>query len=288
MSWPSTAWNRLHISPETSSEIERLYLEERLDHRTVAKQVGLKSGRVLRELHLRNIVKPRLRQKLDAAVRGLGQQNGVNLDFLRVWTAESAWVWGLWFGDGWLSPAAQFGFSGDRDVIYRVKALLETNAEPYQAIGAKKTEQGWRLVVHSRGTASIIEERFGLRAGKKSALLRLPPLPDSCERHFVRGLWDADGCWSRVRAQGRSYLQATFVSVSESLVVDLRDCLIRTCHLGAKRIEFTEGRGNKSSYWRLRYGRNDGRLLGEWLYQGTNSSNRSDRKFKRWEAILAE
>lgn len=279
------AYGGIEFDDADRSTIRRLYLDERQTAREVGLHFGIGVTRMAAELRSLKLTKDRKRQKFDVAIRGGGQGNGIDLEFLRAWSHASAWVWGLWFGDGWLDVHNMFGFSGDLDVLLRVKALLRTKAEPYQGATIKSARQGWRLVVCSRAVAEIVRERFGLLPGKKSNRLQWPDVPQEFACDFARGLWDADGCWSHVTVKGRRYLQACFGSTSQALVSALA-CQITQC-AGAtpKEPQRAKRQKTKKSHldlWIVRYGREDGNRIASWMYDSSEVQNRSDRKYLKW------
>ena len=290
MSWPDKAWNRIEFSEETCAEVRRLYLEERLSAREVGKQVGCSLQRAMREIHEKGYAKTRKEQKYDAAVKGLGQNNGVDLDFLRSWSEGSAWVWGVWFGDGWLSTKGlHFGFSGDLSVILRIKDLIATRAKPYQAKKIKKKEQGWRLEIGSLSVAILIKEKFALSPGRKSRIIQWPEMPVGLERHFIRGLWDSDGSWCFFRDKRypeKIYLQGCFSSMSGDIVESVSRKISFHCGLPIKKVEQQGKKGKKDGCFVIRYASTDSRKIGNWLYSNANASDRSERKYDRWVQLL--
>jgi LAGLIDADG DNA endonuclease family protein len=275
------------VSAGDGVEIRRLYLEERLSVELVSRALKLGRDRVRSEIRRQGIFKSRSQAKLDAALRGEGRSKyDLDLNLLQTWTADSAWVWGIWFGDGWLSPPWQFGFSGDKQVLIRIQELLNTTAPLWWGNNIKNKAKGWRLCVGSVAAAHIIEQMFGLKPGKKSRILTWPSVPGRFEVDFLRGLWDADGCWGYTTAKGKRYLQATFGSTSRPLVESVRDLISSRCDVRLRPVELQKKKKKKYEFWVVRWHSHDGARIGNWMYAERSDLNRSSRKYERWLELI--
>jgi hypothetical protein len=287
MSYP--AWNRIEISAERLENVRRLYLDEHLPVRDVAAAVGLSKTRTLDELRTQGWVRSSgATRRLRAANSDLYAHKPRDVERSLGWDPEIAWLWGLWFGDGWLSLCAGrpvVGFSGDYAALEQVRDLLGLHEHTIVDKKSKRLDAGKRLSVASYTLARHIEEAFGVRPGRKSRILRWPLLPSGMESHFIRGLWDSDGCWTAskgpVRKDGlrKHYLQGSYGSMSRSMVTAVRDCLVRLVGVTEKKIE-----RQKKGLWVVRFSAVDSVLLGRWLYEG-DCLRCSERKHMIWTEI---
>lgn len=244
--------NRRDLSEDERSRICSLYNEgTRLED--ICKAVGLSRTPLKERLKRWGLTRGRT-----ATMRALGESGALNKtgcrpEFLRAWTLASAWVWGLFFGDGWVRPG-QIWIAGSQDVVDEVKRISGCTAKSLQGVGCLKLALGGMWAV------KLVEEKFALLPGPKSHKIRWPLLPADCLRAFVRGLWDSDGSFW-LQGNRKQYLYSGYGSCSREFVVALRDIL--GANAGVKNAVVEQ---QQHESYVIRYASEDSLKLGNWLY----------------------
>jgi len=198
-----------------------------------------------------------------------GSSVGADTSFLKSWTPESAWVWGLWFGDGWVQRY-RVSMAASEEVARKVQRISGASSALNPGNGCVHFDLG--------GTDAVllVEDMFGLRPGPKSEVLSWPDVPSNVESHFLRGLWDSDGSFYVQLSKGRPYLGTTFCSKSAALVLGVQDAVKR---LGEQSRPVERNRGLYLIRWNGRYAKN----LGALLYADSEDPMRCSRKHAIWE-----
>lgn len=145
--------------------------------------------------------------------------------FMTNWTRESAWVYGLILGDGYVHYTQDgyynIGFAGNKDTVWKFERLLK--------IPHKNRQQGaiYTTSFYSDRIGQWFEAR-GIK-GKKSHKLPWPTdIPDEFMWDFARGLIDTDGCFSLIKPhekgkKGNDKISFGFTSATESFVHSFKD-----------------------------------------------------------------
>jgi hypothetical protein len=258
--------NKVDVSAEDRALISSLYSDGHT-LRSLSARTGL-SAAWLSE-HLRAWGVQRDARAVRRRRKRLGSVVGADLDFLRSWTPESAWVWGLWFGDGWLRPY-RVSMAASEEVARKVQELSGASGAVTPGNGCVHLDLG--------GTDAVllVEDQFGLVPGPKSDALSWPEIPPRLEAHFLRGLWDADGSFYMQASKGRGYLGTTFCSKSASFAGDVRDAVGR---LGGQTRPVERNRGQALVRWNGRHAK----ALGSLLYAESEDRMRCSRKHAIWE-----
>ena len=153
-------------------------------------------------------------------------------------TDESAYWLGFLLADGCVTAGRRFTLSvalkeSDRPHLDNLRTFLQAEA-PIKHDPKRKSAS---LVVSSeRLVASLMSRGCGPR---KSATLRFPPSGLLHRQHFVRGVFDGDGCISAYR---RPYVQPTVSFVgAPPFLAGLRDVICSDVGLTANKL-YTAGR----------------------------------------------
>lgn len=215
---------------------------------------------------------------------GRGRSSGADVDLMDRWTPETAWVWGLWFGDGWSSSRSngrvhQVCLSGSLEVMEKARAAIGSECVVSRYV---------RSHIHQIGSQSLvdlIERKFEIPPGKKSHTMPWPEVPPEVLPQFVRGLWDSDGSWwvHRVKKPSRTYeyLYGGYASCSVGFLEGLRLALHEVVGVTMRPVE-PQTNGNI-----VRYTSKDTPMLGEWMYADGRSDLRCGRKFDIFSGALS-
>lgn len=213
--------------------------------------------------------------------------------FFDAWSPEMAWVLGLMFADGNVKQASQNGwsctlYSVDVRLLQQVAELIQTGATPRRGTGSAYT-----LLVGSTLIGRSLVALGCIPA--KSRTMQFPVVPPAYLSHFVRGLWDGDGCiFVRERQRSRTrhgtpnthrYREVTteYVSGSKCFVAALRDHIREQVEIPT-RVRKRQAQ-YKPFYTISYYHRNSLRLL-SWMYQDSAPQTRLDRKYNLAKEFL--
>jgi transposase-like protein len=228
----------------------------------------------------------------------LGQREHVrkySLDesiFERPLTMRSAWVLGLIVGDGCIirkigdaacgKPDRIDGVAiiGDEDVCLKARTILAADA-PVRDLREAKTPiniHSLRLYSH-RLAESLI--KLGVTPNK-SRTVPFPLVPEELLPHFVRGLWDSDGCVTHsVRNHGRQYLVLSYVSASRELMGRVSEVIKQVTGSKAHPVDSADGTQIFDQSCQ------NAERLGHWLWDTSTPATRGNRKYELFQQLLA-
>lgn len=203
---------RKHLAPkadiETINTIIRLY-QDGLSSNEIGEILNRDGRGIRKQLERRGLTRSR-----DEAVRlcvikgGKIRAEGKKADdrFFDRMTPTSAWILGLIAGDGHIR--------NDKPTHQHYVELLGTEQvcrSVSEHLGCPRSlfhrrcdiEKLWRVKWSSWYMVRRLRKLLGLkgRSSKKSRTWQLPELPNELMWDFLRGLWDADGCWEKGRAR---------------------------------------------------------------------------------------
>jgi hypothetical protein len=258
-----SSWNRLDVSDDLREELCALYAGGD-SLKSIAELTGLSQTWLSDKFRLwrpvRDAAAVAEKRKLPASTLGSA------VPFLSTWTPESAWVWGLWFGDGWLRPY-RVSLASSEDVARQVQALTGFKSALHKGSGCVHFDLGGIAVVR------LVAERFGLQPGPKSACLVWPNPPRALVPHFMRGLCDSDGSWGVTRD---GYLTFTYCSKSEGFVGSFRDCAV------AAGCKYRPVERMKGDCFIVRWSGTSAVRLGHFVYADSVVGTRYSRRHAIW------
>lgn len=251
------------------SKVIQLY-QQGLSLREVAKELGVS------KFPIRNIL-------LEAGIqlRATGQQPIYDIDdtfFEVINTQEKAYVLGLLFADGTASTTPRYkAFSislteDDKFLLIAITRLLRTN-KPLNYISPRSDRYSnkgqWRLVITN---AKMVEDLLSSGLSERTSF---PPIPQELYPHFIRGLFDGDGCVSLAkRGDCEFYIMGT-----ETLLKEVSNILFDAD------IFMCEPKHVKSGMYKIRLsGRDNLRKIGRYLYGEADVF--LQRKYDKFQKIL--
>ncbi len=215
----------------------------------------------------------------------LGLENALN--FFKLWTPESSYVFGLLIADGCLTT--RYGQLWDVSLelkdIDHVK-LIASVIDPILRVHSYTRKDGRKSAKFTMNVREIVNDcvALGLRPRKSLDIEWPATLPTEFEADFVRGYFDGDGgiTWSITQSKGHPYPSK-------------RRCLDFAC--GSPNFALTLGQvierntgvpinlRHLKNHSRLQYLSKDAiRAVGEWMYAA--SPLRLERKYQKWQETL--
>lgn len=177
--------------------IVKMYVEEKLSIPKVAKILGCSNYTVYYHLQKGGI---RCRREKEPKPTKPQTTHKINENFFSTWSPEMAWVLGLLCTDGCLSPGknSELGAKNkkvtltsiDLDVLQKVKAVIGYTG-PIRRVNANS--KAHRITI-CRWKIYDDLVRLGLTP-RKSLTLKWPEVPHQFMRHFIRGVFEGDGCF---------------------------------------------------------------------------------------------
>lgn len=225
--------------------------------------------------------------ELDISVsRKQREQTAVNHKFFsNIESKEQAYILGFFVADGYIhikrsgsgdNTLYQFGLTNNnREILEDIRSIMNSEHKIYE-----KPKGGcYCLVV---GSKSIVEDLQELGyTSNKSFDAHYPDLLGNLDRHFIRGVFDGDGCITRSSHKSPVvYFYGTKELLGEihNRVAGVVDSIGEVIKLKLK-----------NSLYRLGiYGDNAVRFL-EWIYYDVGKKIRMERKYERYlEAVNDE
>lgn len=184
-------------------------------------------------------------------------------------TTETAWALGLIASDGSICKRAGIKLAVspiDSELCYKIQAIVGG--------GTVRTYQLATWYLRSVYLAKRLRELgYTERKGRE---LRWPALPSKVTNDFLRGYWDGDGSFGRMRhaKSGIAYPIAQITSMSQDFIEGLARYLGWIAGSKAKPLRTRRG------YWQLFYGGKPARQLARSLYAQAKPSCRLERKWR--------
>lgn len=194
-----------------------------LRNKSIARIIAQEKGKVIRE---------------NVSFKGKQQfitlENVVlNKNFFSSWSAEMAYVLGVFYTDGNLFPGGgsckldRFSLSQkEPEILTKVLALMECNAtihyrKEYEYRNHKAGALHWFSIAKTDVYNDLL--RLGLTPNK-SLTMKFPDIPKEFVRHFIRGCWDGDG--SVYIEKKINKVCASYISGSLEFVESMMRCLV--------------------------------------------------------------
>lgn len=189
-------------------------------------------------------------------------------DFFDTWTPQMAYILGFLCSDGNVSLAK--GSLCWRQSHDAGKCLLKTIL-PHVGGNVYGPDKGgaYTLIVYSK---RLVNKVIALGVPPaKSLTLQLPNVPDDYCDHFIRGVFDGDGCVRNPASEGeKPRYQLQIASASEPFLSGIRNLLKRLL-----------GINGYLSGIEVCYGFRESEILSEWLWRRKDDSLYFDKKYNR-------
>lgn len=152
-----------------------------------------------------------------------------NSDLFKSWTPKMAYLLGLLYTDGNISYHQgknkiykRFSFSQtDKQFFYKVCDLFSFSGKTYQD---SKSLCNTMMICNTEMVNDL--EKIGLHP-RKSFTIEFPQnIPDDCLSHFIRGIFDGDGC--------KTPCKVTIVSASYNFLKSISDILYNSYNIKNK------------------------------------------------------
>lgn len=256
-------WNFSEIDNDEADRLVEAYLGG-MSGGEAASFVGIPRERGYKILRDRGVLRPK--GATNSANARKKRVYNFDADFWLEWTPQSAWLWGLIYGDGWVRPR-EVWLSGTEEVVSKARTLCGGESKIY--------ERKWCFTVSLGGVelVEIAERMVGLVPGPKSGTIRWPlSMPAELDPHFARGLWDSDGGWSNWTRSGLKQLVGTYSSKSIGMIEDF---------IHRSSVCDAVGRPNirEGKVAQVRFFSSNAVRVGRWMYDQSDDGMRNDKKY---------
>lgn len=195
-------------------------------------------------------------------------------------TPDGAWVLGLWYSDGHIDePLTTASLTQkDRPLLEHVRAIIAPSNAHTQIIShtGQWGHQSSRLRVTSKAFVSHLLE-WGITA-RKSLTIEWPArMSTEFMPHFVRGVFDGDGCISSPDRR----MRIDFASASTAFLGDLSRSIEAVVGIVPRIYTRTTSRCCHIAVTGPR-----ARRLADWMYEGSAETNRLGRKYQRYMGFV--
>lgn len=210
---------------------------------------------------------------------------------LHSWSPERAWWFGVFLGDG-CAPASGklLQCTGSISTITRWRALITTDERPlYQH---KHSPGAFVAAIYSPPLSDWMLQVHGYRGKKSHRLVWPEDLPAEHAVHFIRGLWDSDGCVylqdkAKRRVSGNPTRSMIYTSICVPFVERLKAEILKHTGIdtGALALRTVPGTGNTKA--QLTYSGAKAHALAEWLYKDAPEHIRNEDRYEVWGRFAA-
>lgn len=221
--------------------------------------------------------------------RGYSRRNYNEDYFAEILTEEQAYWLGIIFGDGFLSPGKNtVGVSmAEQDKGHLCKMAISVGDTPDSIRTYAPRSNNWqvqRMVRLLFGRRRFFQSLVALGYGNRKAdYSDFPPIPAHLLRHFIRGLFDADGYVAHYLSPGKYKSIARF---RFSISIANEQLAHRLCSTLAAETGHHFGISRDHSIWAIRATNQQAlRALFTFLY--ANATVFLERKRSKFEAAIA-
>ena len=208
----------------------------------------------------------------------------INEYYFKKWSNNMAYILGLWFADGCIS-GTHFNITlhkNDVGLLKEISGEMKSDYRLYKNKGCIRMDFRSKKIVDSI-------KRLGGKP-RKSLNVAFPYVPKKYLPHFIRGLWDGDGCIYFNKCENR--YRSTFCSGSKKFIYPLHNSLKNNIS-GFKGYVYKRvyRRGHKivntklsrdSVFYILECGSNDTVRLSRYLYPKDIEYIKMKRKFENF------
>jgi intein/homing endonuclease len=213
-------------------------------------------------------------------------KGGLNVDFFKRWSPETAYVLGYFAADGAMyinsGGSRYISFtSTDYELLEKVKRLLNSK---HNITLRKKYNQDYKdAFLLQIGCKEMYEDLINLGfTPNKESRLKLPKIPKQYLRHFIRGYFDGDGgvLYGYFHRKDRNnkkapYFLTCFAYANLEFLQELSKSLTRDVGM---RPGYLDKKGNH-----LCYSKNDSIKLFHYMYDGVPKEQYLERKYNKFQ-----
>lgn len=200
--------------------------------------------------------------------------------FENIDTEDKAYFLGFIVADGCISDKTNSIIitQKETDVLYEFRKYVESEANVFTS----NTRNISSFTISSSKTKKDLE-KLGIHSNK-TMVVKYPDIPEKLQNHFMRGVFDGDGCIS-LRTDKRDNSQRGQVNIcsgSYDFIKEYYDRLVKYCELSGK----NKIRCLKDSYYVVDWGGlSDVEKIYEFLYKG--STVFLSRKKETFEKVIS-
>lgn len=253
--------------------LHRLYVVKGLSLDNVGKLIGL-TGTNVRNRLIEHGIPTRPNKKYTC-----------NKNFFDDWSPEMAWVLGLLFADGNITKRKSGSYtcrlhSTDIGLLEQVRSLTDST-RPISSQAKGRKNPLYCLIVAQAKVSKILVSQYGMHPNK-SRTIEWPNPPQDMSRHFMRGLWDGDGCIHHRRRGSRLHIYMRFSSSSEPLLRSVSEFISNLLSIRLTVYHPIE------SHWSIELRHKNSIRFAKWLYQDSTPQTRLARKFEKIRPFLMQ
>ena len=191
-------------------------------------------------------------------------------------TQDKVYLLGFMYGDGFITKSRNSDVFGiclkaeDKPHLEKFKQSLESDHKISEYL-KKNTVQ--ILITRSNMVNDLI--KHGCLRNKSQKDLYIPNIRENLVRHFIRGLFDADGCVTN----DRKYLKTIFTG-SDTLIEEIQYILLVNGIINKIKNPYYHNNNCVSVY----YGKKDSERIFDYLYNDSNMY--LDRKYNKFKEMM--
>jgi hypothetical protein len=199
----------------------------------------------------------------------------VVLDFSKIDSEEKAYILGMWSADGCINHRAinLWLQESDEDILIKIRNLASPDSPISYKRGYKNTKAQKGLCIYNTELLRSLSSYNIIP--KKSKVVNPPVLPPELTRHFIRGLFDGDGC---VRMGGRNHNRPEAnITGNKQMITFVHQCFSQ---VWANNYNVTQS----GTSWCVTYSGRDAWHFLRYIYEGSNLY--MDRKHSKAKEII--
>lgn len=237
---------------------------------------GVGTNEIARRLHVHRSTIQQWLKKSSVKLRKRTPSHHYNIRFFSTYTPESCYWAGFIMADGCIRKTCLHIKLANKDREHLQKFLDCIHAD-YQIKG---NNDYCTIDISGPWFLYDLQTKFDI-GPRKTFITRYPCIPSRFDRHFIRGLLDGDGCITKTTCPSINFVGTE--KLLTTISYKFYDIGVRL-KSGNDHPPFQQTNRNIGH---IHYsGKNAKRIL-DWLYKTSDTSNRLDRKHKKYQELFA-
>jgi len=225
---------------------------------------------------LKKFYKTEKGKRLRKEISKRNRKYNVNEKFFERLNPVSAYVLGFWVADGHISHDLIRFDQKEKGILEKIKEAMGATYPLY------RNGSAYRLQINSKKIQKSLNQLMSFPLSQKKNRAKYPDIPKELDSHFIRGVFDGDGC---IYIAKNTQLGISFSSETKPFLKQIQQKLVD--QFGINKTKIIRVESESGVCWELRYnGNKQVPPIFDWLYKGADLYlERKKAKYRGWNGL---
>lgn len=236
---------------------------------------GIGTNTIASTLHRHRSTIQQWLKKSRIKLRKASPRSVYNIHFFSRYTPESCYWAGFIMADGCIRRTTvhiKLALK-DREHLQKFLHCIQSN------YSIKERENYCTIDISGQWFIKDLQKNFGI-IPRKTFVTTFPKIPKKFHRHFIRGLFDGDGCITYTTCPTINFVGTTELLTSLTNNFKLLGINLKSGNLIPPIQIINKNIGH------IHYSGKNAKTILDWVYKDTNESNRLGRKYNKYEKLF--